>query len=132
MDFDVADFLQSLFAPVRIVAAPEPAPASALVATIDVVPAPAEPDAPPAAGWVRHQDYRGRWGWESPDLPEWQAWWHWCDYDDLPRPPKGLCGGSSKPTRQDQTGGQGVPRVDTLDLQAERAIQGHLLGLGGA
>jgi hypothetical protein len=148
MDFDVADFLQSLFAPVRIVAAPEPgptpvaiavdqlglqAPMPELVATLDVIPAPAEPDALPTAGWVRRQDHRGRWGWEAPDLPDWQAWWRRFDYDDLPRPPDDLfMDDPAEPTRQDQPGGHAADWADTLDLQAERAVQGHLLGAGGA
>lgn len=115
MDFDVTEFLQSLFAPVRIVAAPAPAPepatlaagqldpdapTPALMRTVDVM---AEPDHDtlPGAGWIRRQDFQGRWGWEAPGLTEWQAWWRRCDYDGLPRPPDGL----SEPTPPDDSGG---------------------------
>ena len=38
------------------------------------------------AGWVRRQDATGRWGWEAPDLPEWQRWWARCQFEDLPEP----------------------------------------------
>jgi len=41
------------------------------------------------AGWVRRPNFRGRAGWEVRGLPEWQCWWHRCDFEDLPTETRG-------------------------------------------
>lgn len=89
-------------------------------------PRPAADD--PLAGWVRRQDYRGRWGWERPGLAEADRWWARWDYDALPTPPMA---DGNRLAHQEPHGGVPVVSVDTLDLGGDRPLQGHFRGFGG-
>jgi hypothetical protein len=42
------------------------------------------PAADPFADWVYRPDYRGRMGWEAPNLPAWLCWWRFCEFEELP------------------------------------------------
>ncbi len=44
----------------------------------------------PFDGWIQRPDCAGRWGWERPDLAEWQRWWARSTFDDLPEVPEGF------------------------------------------
>ena len=88
--------------------------------------------ADPFAGWVRRRDVAGQWGWEAPDLPEWQRWWARCRFDDLPEVPvTWSVNGSAQPTPQGAR--PCVPRgmVDTLHLPGMRPRDGDCATLTG-
>ena len=61
--------------PARGVASPEPAAPAASTS---------DPSGPDFSTWVLRPDFKGRLGWEPPDLPEAERWWAEYEFDDLP------------------------------------------------
>ena len=135
IEFDAAGFLENLFC-VPAATAATAAEGSDAVSTppTEAADAAADPLAgTPCAGWMLRPDWRGRLGWERPDLPEEWRWWARGDWEDLPKPIRAPRGGdSNKPAPRIAPGCVAGGMVDTLDPSHKRPVQGHLQGLGGA
>ena len=89
MGFDTTSFFESLFG--------DGLPTVAGPADQDPFPD-CSPDDNRYADWVRRQDVSGRWGWESPGLPEWRRWWARFTFDELPEVPEGFRFGEVRKT----------------------------------
>jgi hypothetical protein len=120
MAFDVTDLFGNLFG------------GGPAVATAAMVASPDDDDGGRFADWVRRPDFHGRMGWEAPGMPEADRWWARCDFDDLPEVPEGFSIGElPEPAPRIAPGCVPGGRVDALDLDSGKTVQGQSEGLRG-